>query len=119
MTGWRVEAVLLACLTLTGSISCAGPAGSLAVPPAPDSTVDCSRWRVEVFNQSEDRVYIYHVWAIEDRLGWVDQGQIAQFIVDSKTRPDIRIKLGHSWYPWAQREDVRITMSCSDVARMP
>ena len=82
-----------------------------------DTTVSCTKWRVEVLNRTEDRAYVYHVWATEDLLGWVDPTQIAQFTVDSEGRPDIRLKLGHSWYPWAKHEDVSIAVTCSGRPR--
>jgi hypothetical protein len=74
--------------------------------------LQCSNWRVEVLNQKEVRIYVYHVWAREDRLGFVEPRQLGQFRVSSTTRPDIRIKLGHSWYPWAPLEDVGIGIVC-------
>jgi hypothetical protein len=108
-------------VALVGAILAAAACAPYAPEPAPapltDSTSSCTEWRIEVLNRTEQRVYVYHVWHTEDRLGAVDPRQIAQFVVDSDTRPEIRIKLGHSWDPWAQREDVRIVVVCSGHPR--
>ncbi|UCG86556.1 MAG: hypothetical protein JSW71_22105 [Gemmatimonadota bacterium] len=116
---WSLPSIfrLFTCMGLGAALACARAGAAPAAPAVADTTERCTRWRVEALNQTEGRVYVYHIWATEDRLGWVDEGQIAQFFVDSEARPDVRIKLGHSWYPWAQREDVRITVACSGRPR--
>lgn len=102
---------------LCAALACARAGAAPAASAVPETTEACTKWRVEVLNQTERRVYVYHAWATEDRLGWVDEGQVAQFFVDSETLPDIRLKLGHSWQPWAQLEDVRISIACSGRPR--